>query len=94
MNARELGLARYRVRYRILEALEAKGVHLQDIACRVGVSYQAVRKVLRGESHSERILREFRAVGVPEKYLYDPRRRGVRMRGYGITVCIPARAAA
>ena len=93
MTARELGLARYKVRYRILEALEAEGVHLQDIACRVGVSYQAVRKVLRGESHSERILREFRASRVPEKYLYDPRRRGVRMRGCGVSVRISAETA-
>ena len=78
-----LGFERYKLRWRILEALDAQGLGLQDIADRVGVSYQAVRRVWLGETHSERILQACRAAGVPEKYLCDPRRLGVKMRGYG-----------
>ncbi len=85
MSARLLGYSRYRMRYRILEALEAQNppLGLQDIAERLGLSYQAVRRAFRGETHSERILQAFRDAGVPEKYLFDPRRRGIRMRGHG-----------
>lgn len=86
MNARTLGLARYKMRWRILEALEAQkpSLGLQDIADRVDISYQAVRRTFLGDLHSQRVLQAFRDAGVPEKYLFDPRRQGLRLRGYGL----------
>ncbi len=87
MTTRELGALRYRARRRILDALENQQpqLGLEDIATRVGITVQAVRKTWLGDLHSERVLQAFRDAGVPEKYLYDPRRHGIEMRGYGFT---------
>lgn len=86
MTARELGLARYKKRYRILEALEAHkpSMGLQDIADSLGITLQGVRRTFLGDLHSERVLQALRDAGVPEKYLFDPRRLGLRLHNYGL----------
>lgn len=60
--------------FRIHEALARAGTSATGLARELGVSQQAVSSVLMGKSHSERILNAFRELGVPEKFLFDPRR--------------------
>ena len=69
---RELGLKRSRVRYRILEELEGKGYTLTRIANELGFKLPAVSRVVNGHGHSAQILEKLRAVGVSEKYIFDP----------------------
>jgi transcriptional regulator with XRE-family HTH domain len=63
--------------FRIHEALARAGTSATGLARELGVSQQAVSSVLMGKSHSERILNAFRKLGVPEKFLFDPRREKV-----------------
>lgn len=44
------------------------------MADELGISESAVCATVRGYNHSERVLDALRAAGVPEKYLFDPRR--------------------
>lgn len=60
--------------FRIHEALARAGTSATGLAKELGISQQAVSSVLMGKSHSERILNAFRELGVPEKFLFDPRR--------------------
>ena len=36
--------------------------------------HEAVSATILGKNHSERVLNALRSAGVPEKYLFDPRR--------------------
>lgn len=59
--------------YRIHEALARAGISAAGLAREIGVSKGAVSNVLAGRSHSPYILDALRSIGVPEKYLCDPR---------------------
>ena len=64
----ELGALRCGVAKRIYEALQRKGRTAGVVA------ESAVCATVRGCNHSERILDALRSAGVPERYLFDPRR--------------------
>lgn len=67
------GARRARMRFRIREALDRNNTNAKRLAADLGISHQAVLKVLQGNSHSQRVLDALRAAGVPERYLFDPR---------------------
>ncbi|NHZ46209.1 XRE family transcriptional regulator [Nitratidesulfovibrio liaohensis] len=67
------GVRRARMRFRIREVLDRNNTNAKRIAEALGISHQAVLKVLQGNSHSIRVLDALRAAGVPERYLFDPR---------------------
>lgn len=75
MTSRECGVARHKMRFRIREHLDRKGLSLAEVARRVGVTAEAIGRTVNGYNHSPKILNELRELGVPEKYLYDPRRQ-------------------
>lgn len=54
--------------------LKRKGMSRRTIAWQLGISESAVSQTLSGKNHSARVLDALRAAGVPEKYLFDPRR--------------------
>lgn len=59
---------------RIHEALARQGMSAAGLARELGISTSAMSQTLTGRCHSPRILDALRKVGVPEKYLFDPRR--------------------
>ena len=59
---------------RIYEALRRNGRSAAVIAYELGVSRSAVSATILGKRHSPRILDALRDAGVPEKYLFDPRK--------------------
>lgn len=61
---------------RIYEHLRRAGMNGQTIADSLGVSRANVSRTITGKGHSPRVLDALRAAGVPEKYLFDPRRDG------------------
>lgn len=67
--------------FRIHEALARAGISATGLARELGVSQQAVSSVLTGKSHSPRILDMLRQLGVPEKFLFDPRREKEKRHG-------------
>lgn len=68
------GARRARNRWRIFEALEKAGTNSAAIARQLGIQRASVSKVITGNGHSPVVLDALREAGVPEKYLYDPRR--------------------
>ncbi|MEG6504239.1 XRE family transcriptional regulator [Nitratidesulfovibrio sp. 1201_IL3209] len=67
------GARRGRMRFRIREALDLNNTNARRVAESLGISHQAVLRVIQGHSHSKRVLDALRAAGVPERYLFDPR---------------------
>lgn len=65
---------------RIHEALRRNGLSATVIAYELGISRSAVYATILGKNHSFRILDALRDAGVPEKYLFDPRRAGAAGR--------------
>lgn len=59
---------------RIYEALRRNGRSAAVIAYELGISRAAVSATILGKRHSPRILDALRDAGVPEKYLFDPRK--------------------
>lgn len=59
---------------RIHEALRRNRRSAAVIAYELGVSRSAVSATILGKNHSFRILDALREAGVPEKYLFDPRK--------------------
>ena len=59
---------------RIHEALRRNGRTATVIAYELKVSLSAVSATILGKNHSARVLDALRSAGVPEKYLFDPRR--------------------
>lgn len=57
--------------------LDKCGLSQAAFAAHIGVSPQAVSSVIGGRTHSPKVLDGLRAIGVPEEYLYDPRRVSV-----------------
>ncbi len=70
----ELGEQRCFYSMRIYEALRRNGRSAAVIAYELGISRVSVSATIRGLNHSERVLSALRSAGVPEKYLFDPRR--------------------
>ena len=70
----KLGALRCGVAKRIYEALQGKGCTAGVIAKELRISESAVCATVRGCNHSERVLDALRGAGVPERYLFDPRR--------------------
>lgn len=70
----ELGARRCGVAMRIYEVLRRKGRTAGVVADELGISESAVCATVRGRNHSFRVLDALRDAGVPERYLYDPRR--------------------
>lgn len=70
----ELGAQRCGVAKRIYEALQRRGRTAGIVADELGISESAVCATVRGCNHSERVLDALRSAGVPERYLFDPRR--------------------
>lgn len=49
---------------------------LSGLAEEIGVSVESVSATIRGRMHSPKVLGALRGRGVPEKYLFDPRKCG------------------
>lgn len=59
---------------RIHEALRRNGRSAAVVAYELGISRASVSATILGKNHSPRVLDALRSAGVPEKYLFDPRR--------------------
>lgn len=70
----ELGAKRCFWSKRIYEALGRKGMTATTLAYAIGLSKKSVGATILGRNHSPRVLDALRAAGVPEEYLFDPRR--------------------
>lgn len=70
----QCGEARFERRWNIRSCLLSAGLSMSGLARRIGVSPQAVADTVKGRNHSERVLDALRLAGVPERYLFDPRR--------------------
>lgn len=68
------GARRARFRFRIYEALALTGTSGAAIARQLGLQRASVSKVISGNGHSPVVLDALRDAGVPEEYLFDPRR--------------------
>jgi hypothetical protein len=74
---RELGAARAALRHIIGAEMMLRGYNGSRLARDIGCSNALVSSVLTGHKHSLLVLDGLRGIGVPEKYLYDPRREAV-----------------
>ena len=72
MSPDQCGINRFRMRYRIRESLEERGLSMSDIARNLGISCAAVSATIKGRNHSKRTLDALRQAGVPEKLLFSP----------------------
>lgn len=68
------GLSRAQAKRDIQRLLDGMGKNFVDVATKAGVSPQTVSATMNGFRHSPKVLDALRAFGVPERYLYDPRR--------------------
>lgn len=57
----------------IQKLLDSQGKNFVDVAALAGVCKQTVSATLNGHRHSPQVLQALRALGIPEKYLFDPR---------------------
>lgn len=73
-SQREYGIKRYSVRNKIRAAMLNEDITEAQLAALVGISRQAVNATINGLKHSPRVLEKLREMGVPEKYLCDPRK--------------------
>ncbi len=72
MTPLECRAARQKMRFRIREQLESRGLNMLELARRLDVNKNVVVETIGGGRNNRRVLAELRAVGVPEKYLFDP----------------------
>lgn len=68
------GFERWKVSGRIYDHLQRVGMNGQTIADSLGTTRQWVSQTITGRNNSPRVLDALREAGVPEKYLFDPRR--------------------
>ena len=73
-DRKRLGEKRCFYAMRIHEALRRNRRSAATVAYELGISRTAVSSTILGKNHSPRVLDALRAAGVPEKYLFDPRR--------------------
>lgn len=72
-HIRQCGTQRYEMSFRIYEVLRNQGLTGVSIAEKIGISRQCVSQTINGKTHNRKVLDALREVGVPEKYLFDPR---------------------
>lgn len=70
----ECRVARYAHRWQIRAHLIGKETTMATLAESIGITAQAVAATVSGKNNSSRVLDALRALNVPEKYLFDPRR--------------------
>ncbi len=73
MKHADCGYQRFQCRHAIRAALLKRGLSMRQLAVRIGVSAEAVSSTVLGKKHCPRVLDALRDIGVPEKYLFDPR---------------------
>ncbi len=71
---RQLGAQRAKVSYVIRHYIRQSGYTGDSLAEAIGISGAHVSRTIVGLSHSGAVLDALRDLGVPEEYLYDPRR--------------------
>lgn len=74
MTRRDCGQQRCFYGLRIAEVLRRNGMSNRTVAYDLGISESAVSATINGRNNSPRILDYLRGIGVPEQYLFDPRR--------------------
>ena len=67
------GRNRSSVKREIQSRLDDMGKNFADVAILAGVSKSAVSATMNGFRNSPRVLDALRALGIPEKFLFDPR---------------------
>ena len=72
MNRVQCGAARNKVRRRIQEVLDSKGLNMASFGRQINVPRQTVYATIVGEKHSRKVLNSLKELGVPEKYLFIP----------------------
>lgn len=73
MTNTECGHRRYKYRYKIREHLDTQKISMSELGRRIGLSCEAVSGTIRGQRNSPKVLDALRELGVPERYLFDPR---------------------
>ena len=71
---RRLGAKRAEVSHLILHELRLRGYTGAALARKLGCSGNNVSRTIIGGAHSPMVLDALRELGVPEEYLFDPRR--------------------
>ena len=71
---RELGAKRAAVAHLLTHEVRRRKYNNSALARELGITNEAVRRVINGLGHSPRVLDKLREIGVPERYLFDPRR--------------------
>ena len=68
------GFHRYQKRHEIRAILLTHGLTMRQFSKNIGVSAQAVSATVLGKKHCPQVLDALKNLGVPEEYLFDPRR--------------------
>lgn len=71
---RRLGAKRAEVTHIILHEMRVRGYSGKSLAQALGCSGANVSRTINGGGHSPLVLDALRELGVPEQYLFDPRR--------------------
>ncbi len=72
------GYQRFQCRHAIRAALLKRGLSMSQLARLIGVSAEAVSSTVLGKKHCPQVLDALKHVGVPERYLFDPRQDDTR----------------
>ena len=78
---RRLGANRAEVSHIILHEMRVRGYSGASLARALGCSNANVSRTINGGGHSPLVLDALRELGVPEHYLFDPRRAVVPALG-------------
>lgn len=57
----------------IQRVLDTQGRNYADVASLAGVTIQTVSATMNGYCHSPKVLEALRSIGIPERFLFDPR---------------------
>lgn len=68
------GISRAQAKRDIQRFLDGMEKNFVDVATKAGVTPQTVSATMNGFRHSPKVLAALRSLGVPERYLFDPRR--------------------
>lgn len=71
---RQLGAQRAEVSHLIRHEMRVRGYSGRSLARAIGCSDVNVSRAISGSGHSPMVLDALRELGVPEEYLFDPRR--------------------
>lgn len=71
---RQLGAQRAEVSHLIRHEMRVRGYSGRSLARALGCSDVNVSRTISGNTHSRLVLDALRELGVPEQYLFDPRR--------------------